>query len=157
IFPKWAWPNPGDRVWAMGNHIYDCGHPIEVAGVDRFKSELHPAIAMAAMRDQVLPLKGTPPVPVVATDLYIHGDGGWATTVLHQQDIFEQGNYFTTPIDRDYDFDIHLPQQPSPAAELKWTVSDAPNNNINIDPVLSPDLSDPADPKLHVHVPLNGS
>src|SRR5262249_5329179 len=83
IFPKWAWPNPGDRVWIMGNHIYDCGHPIKVGNIDRFKSEIHPAIAMASMRDQVmtLPGTGTTPVPVVATDLYIHGDGGWATTV----------------------------------------------------------------------------
>jgi hypothetical protein len=159
MFPKWAWPNAGDRVWVMGNHIYDCGHPIEVAGVDRFKSEIHPAIAIAAMRNQVmtLPGTGTTPVPVVATDLYIHGDGGWATTVLHQQDIFDQGNYDTTPIDRDYDFDIHLPPQPDPAAQLKWTVSDGPFNTINIAPVLTPDLSDPADPKLHVHVPLAGS
>jgi hypothetical protein len=159
MFPKWAWPNPGDRVWIMGNHIYDCGHPIEVAGVDRFKSEIHPAIAIASMRDQVmtLPGTGTTPVPVVATDLYIHGDGGWATTVLNQHDIFDQGNYFTTPIDRDYDFDIHLPPKPTPAAQLQWTVSDGPFNNINIAPVLTPDLSNPADPKLHVHVPLAGS
>jgi hypothetical protein len=159
MFPKWAWPNPGDRVWLMGNHIYDCGHPIEVAGVDRYKSEIHPAIAMAAMRDQVmtLPGTGTTPVPVVATDLYIHGDGGWATSVINTHEVFDQGTYYTTPIDRDYDFDIHLPAKPDPAAVLKWTVSDGPFNNINIAPVLTPDLSDPADPKLHVHVPLAGS
>src|SRR5262249_32056444 len=124
-----------------------------------FKSEIHPAIAMASMRDQVmtLPGTGTTPVPVVATDLYIHGDGGWATTVIKQHDLFDQGNYFTTPIDRDYDFDIHLPGQPTPSAVLQWTVSDGPNNTINIAPVLTPDLSDPADPKLHVHIPLAGS
>jgi hypothetical protein len=159
MFPKWAWPNPGDRVWVMGHHIYDCGHPIEVAGVDRYKSEIHPAIAMASMRDQVmtLPGTGTTPVPVVATDLYIHGDGGWATSVLNTQDIFDHGTYYTTPIDRDYDFDIHLPAKPDPAAVLQSTVSDGPFNTISIAPVLTPDLSDPADPKLHVHVPLAGS
>jgi hypothetical protein len=159
IFPKWAWPNPGDRVWLMGNHIYDCGHPIEVAGVDRYKSEIHPAIAMAAMRAQVmtLPGTGTAPVPVVATDLYIHGDGGWATSVLNEHEVFDQGTYHTTPIARDYDFDIHLPAKPDPAAVLKWTVSDGPFNNIGVAPVLTPDLIDPADPELHVHVPLAGS
>ena len=159
IFPKWAWPDPGDRVWVMGNHIYDCGHPIEVAGVDRYKSEIHPAIAMASMRSQVdtLPGTGTDRVPVVATDLYIHGDGGWATSVLHTHEVFDQGTYFTTPIDRDYDFDIRLPTQPNPAAELKWTVSDGPFNNIGVAPVLTLDLSDPAHPKLHVHVPLAGT
>jgi hypothetical protein len=159
IFPKWAWANPGDRIWLMGNHIYDCGHPIEVAGVDRYKSEVHPPIAMAAMRDQVMPLPGTgtTPVPVVATDLYIHGDGGWATSVINTHEVFDQGTYYTTPIARDYDFDIHLPVRPDPAAVLQWTVSDGPNNNINIAPILTPDLSDAADPKLHVHVPLAGS
>jgi hypothetical protein len=160
MFPKWAWPNPGDRVWIMGNHIYDCGHPIEVAGVDRYKSEIHPAIAMASMRNQVmtLPGTGTTPVPVVATDLYIHGDGGWATSVLNTHDIFDHGTYFTTPIDRDYDFDIHLPPKPDPAAVLEWKpVSDGPFNTVGIAPVLTPELSDPADPKLQVHVPLAGS
>jgi len=149
IFPKWAWANPGDRIWLMGNHIYDCGHPIEVAGVDRYKSEIHPPIAMAAMRDQVMPLPGTgtTPVPVVATDLYIHGDGGWATSVLNTHDVFDTGTYFTTPIDRDYDFDIHLPLKPDPAATLETRpVSNGPFNTINIDPVLTPDLSDPAVP-----------
>src|SRR5262249_31856055 len=77
--------------------------------------------------------------------------------VIKQHDLFDQGNYFTTPIDRDYDFDIHLPVQPSPSAVLQWTVSDGPNNTINIAPVLTPDLSDPADPKLHLHIPLAGS
>jgi hypothetical protein len=159
IFPKWAWPNPGDRVWLMGNHIYDCGHPIKVAGTNRYKSEIHPAIAMAAMRDQVmtLPGTGTTPVPVVATDLYIHGDGGWATSVLNTHEVFDQGTHYMTPIDRDYDFDIHLPAKPNPTAQLKWTVSDGPYNSINIAPVLTPNLADPADPKLHVHIPLGGS
>lgn len=159
IFPKWAWPDPGDRVWVMGHHIYDCGHPIEVAGVERYKSEIHPAIAMASMRDQVmtLPGTGTTPVPVVATDLYIHGDGGWAPSVITNHDLFDHGTYVTTPIDRDYDFDIHLPPQPNPAAQLQWTVSDGPYNTIGIAPVLTPDVSDPTDPKLHVHIPLAGS
>lgn len=159
IFPKWAWPSPGDRIWLMGHHIYDCGHPIKVAGVDRYKSEIHPPIAMAAMRDQVmtLPGTGTTPVPVVATDLYIHGDGGWATSVIYTHDLFDEGTYYTTPIDRNYDFDIHLPVKPNPAAVLRWTVSDGPYNNIGTAPGLTPDLSDPANPKLHVHVPLAGS
>ncbi|MFL5688305.1 MAG: hypothetical protein ACJ77I_04905 [Chloroflexota bacterium] len=161
IFPKWAWPNPGDRVWIMGNHIYDCGHPIAVAGVGRYKSEIHPAIAMASMRNQVmtLPSTGTTPVPVVATDLYIHGDGGWATSVINTHDVLDEGTYFTTPIDRDYDFDIHLPPKPDPAAVLEWRdpVADGPFNTIAIDPVLTPELGDPADPKLHVHVPLKDS
>jgi hypothetical protein len=160
IFPKWAWPNPGDRVWVMGNHIYDCGHPINVAGVGRYKSEIHPAIAIASMRDQVmtLPGTGTTRVPVVATDLYIHGDGGWAPSVINNHDLFDHGTYFTTPIDRDYDFDIHLPPKPDPAAVLDMKpVSNGPFNTVNIDPVLTPELSDPADPKLHVHVPLEGS
>src|SRR5204863_9036438 len=109
--------------------------------------------------NRVMTLPGTGPtrVPVVATDLSIHGDGGWATSVLNTHDILDHGTYFTTPIDRDYSFDIHLPPQPNPAAELKWTVADGPFNNIGVVPFLKPDLSDPADPKLHVFVPLAAS
>src|SRR5262245_46207647 len=29
-FPRWAWPSIGDRVYANGNWIFDCGHPKEV-------------------------------------------------------------------------------------------------------------------------------
>jgi hypothetical protein len=30
FFPKWAWPNPGDRVWLNGSWIFDCGHPVDL-------------------------------------------------------------------------------------------------------------------------------
>src|SRR5262249_36181603 len=116
IFPKWAWPSPGDRVWAVGHWIYDCGHFNKIAGTERAKSEIHPPIAIAAMRDQVMPLPDTggAPVPVVATDLYIHGDGGWATTVLRTRYVTDVTPDSIWPIDRDYDFDIQLPKQPDP-------------------------------------------
>lgn len=158
-FPKWAWPSPGDRVWYTGHFIYDCGHSIELDGEDRYKSEIHPAIAVASMRDQVATLPGTgpTPVPVVATDLYIHGNGGYATQVLTNNSIFGGSAAHTTSIDRDYDFDIHLPPKPTDSATVAFTVADGPGNNIGVPAVITEDLTDSADPKLHVHVPLAGS
>ena len=26
--PKWMWPADGDRVWAEGHWVFDCGHPV---------------------------------------------------------------------------------------------------------------------------------
>jgi hypothetical protein len=26
-YPDWAWPGPGDRIYGLGRHIFDCGHP----------------------------------------------------------------------------------------------------------------------------------
>ena len=78
FFPKWAWPVEGDRVWANGDWVFDCGHPKEVDGIKHQRTELHPMRAIASMRQQIrtLPGTGTTPVPVTATDLYIHGRSG---------------------------------------------------------------------------------
>ena len=64
-FPKWAWPSVGDRVWVDGSSIFDCGHPEkELIGfnpdpsfpfpiyLNHYRAEIHPARAIAAMRDQ---------------------------------------------------------------------------------------------------------
>src|SRR5215218_1884768 len=45
IFPKWAWPSEGDRVWVDGNWIFDCGHPNDDG---LFHTEIHPARAIAS-------------------------------------------------------------------------------------------------------------
>jgi hypothetical protein len=26
-YPDWAWPGPSDRIYGLGRHIFDCGHP----------------------------------------------------------------------------------------------------------------------------------
>jgi len=107
MFPKWAWPNEGDRVWANGHWVFDCGHGKKVGGelrtrtqkigrhdfeqsywydtVTYYRTEIHPIRAIATMREQVLPLPGTDgtPFPVIATDFYIHGRGGAATNSLN--------------------------------------------------------------------------
>jgi hypothetical protein len=163
IFPKWAWPSPGDRVWFMGNHIYDCGHPIELTDDNEYyKSEIHPAIAVASMRDEVMLLPGTGPTPVrvTATDLYIHGDGGFATSVLAEHSIFGGSEDHTTSIARDYDFDIHLPPRPSPTAMLAHPVLIGPGNTWDTPesaPVFMEDFDNKAGPMLHVHIHLAGS
>jgi Dockerin type I domain len=81
FFPKWAWPIEGDRVWANGYWIFDCGHPDpRTGGLD---TEIHPIRAIASMRQQVAtPPDSTVPIPVTATDLYIHGRAGVVTDIL---------------------------------------------------------------------------
>lgn len=152
IFPKWAWPSVGDQVWVNGDWIYDCGHPVD----GLFHTEIHPPRAIASMRDQVAVLPGpvTSPVRVTSTDLYIHGDGGYASDVLNDHDIITNGGSRTifTPIDDDYTFDIPLPPKPGLFAQFAQSIS-GPGNNF-ADPILT---LDPSERMVHVVVPLANS
>jgi Ca2+-binding RTX toxin-like protein len=161
IFPKWVWPSPGDRVWVNGNWILDTSHAsINEKDKEVFQSEIHPPRAFATMRDQVLPMPdtGNIPIRVTATDLYIHGDGGYVTQVLNDPTIIARGgdNDRTqlSPIDDDFNFDILLPPKPSDTAVFTNSITDGPGNTVDIAPVLT---LDPANNKVHVHVPLEGS
>lgn len=164
-FPKWAWPNIGDRVWMNGNWIFDCGHPKDIGGTDHFKSEIHPPRAVASMRQHVRPLPGTgtTPVPVTETDLYIHGRAGFVMDDLTcgQNVIVGDGScsataypHRGTPIDTDYGFDIQLPPKPVPSAVPMTYFEDGPGNTIGVAPVLTA-IGDGS--KFHVSVPLSGT
>lgn len=85
MFPKWAWPSVGDRVWVEGHWVYDCGHEEEEGGDDFYYTEIHPARAVATMREQAgtLPGSGATPVPITKTDVYIHGRGGYVVDQLN--------------------------------------------------------------------------
>lgn len=175
--PKWAWPVAGDRVWANGEWVFDCGHakerglfvpnpdpnlpPIKVVTERLYRTEIHPPRAIAAMRNQVglLPGSGTTQVPVTATDLYIHGQGGYVTQQLNcgmgiiVDGVDEDGDgsgdgnpdacpVKTTPIDDLFEFDVCLPPKPSiPGAVLSWSVAVGPGNMVNaanLEPTLTP-------------------
>jgi hypothetical protein len=96
FFPKWAWPVPGDRVWVNGHWIFDCGHPAEgkplppeqcLGGLPcnekGLKTEIHPPRAIATMRQQTAtPPTGGAPIPVTATDVYVHGRAGIVVDLL---------------------------------------------------------------------------
>ncbi len=167
-FPEWAWPNIGDRVWVNGNWILDCSHEGEDG---HHAAEIHPPRAIASIRDQihVLPATGDTPVAVKATDLYIHGNGGYVTTVLEcgVSDVLLLGKILDNCTSRpgiadDYDFDIPLGPAPFPGAVAEWSVEDGPGNTRSEAPVLTYNAS--ADvggayqgPAVHVHVPLAGS
>lgn len=163
IFPKWAWPSKGDRVWVDGNWVFDCGHgkkighyetvpniPVPVfVGAEYFRTEIHPGRAIATMRSQVGTVlgTGTTPVPITATDLYIHGRGGFVTDILNcgmgiildgvdeDDDGDGDGNpnicpIKTTPIDENFQFEICVPAKPHPAATLEWTIEAGPGDTI---------------------------
>ncbi len=166
MFPKWAWPSVGDRVWTDGHWIFDCGHATEevigtvpgpIAGttipitVNRYRTEIHPARALASMRDQArkLPGSGNAPVPVTATDLYIHGRGGFVVDQLNcGMGIIVDGvggsgdpdacPEKTSPIDVDFSFDICVPPRPLGSAALTWVVEAGPGNTVGVPPVLQP-------------------
>lgn len=159
-FPRWAWPSVGDRVWTNGHWSFDCGHgkkigvlrpnpipggipPVIFVGQEYFRSEIHPARAIASMRQQAdtLPGTGTTPVPVTATDLYIHGEAGFVTDILNcGMGIIVDGvngdgdpdacSTKTTPIAENFEFDICLPPRLSPNAELVWRVESGPGNTV---------------------------
>lgn len=149
-FPKWVWPADGDRVWAEGNWVFDCGHP--VGGL--YKTEIHPPRAFASMRAQAMPLPGTglTPVPVTRTDLYISGRAGFAPQQLncgthiildsHPDNCGQPAppadqSYKTTPIDdTDFTFDVCLPPRPAGAA-FSHEILDGPRNSVAIAPAIT--------------------
>jgi uncharacterized repeat protein (TIGR01451 family) len=186
FFPKWAWPVEGDRVWADGDWVFDCGHPKEVDGIKHQRTELHPMRAVASMRQQIrtVPGSGTTPVPVTATDLYIHGRSGVVTDILDcgLEVLLGTGSCTTPfgahnpitdhhprPIDVDFQFDICLPPLPFDKAPLAAFFEDGPGNTVT-DPGRAPQLQPvpatgacAADAtqfgpiQIHVTIPLAGS
>jgi uncharacterized repeat protein (TIGR01451 family) len=173
-FPEWAWPDEGDRVWVDGNWIFDCGHPDEIDGVDHFKTEIHPPRAVASMRDQMrkMPGSGTTPVRVTATDLYVHGRGGFVTDMLQcGMDVLlvnpnpenlcfagiEPFPHRGTAIDENLDFFVNLPPKPSSGpAGLSVTFEDGPGNTLAPAPIIEPIPADNPT-QLKVTIPLAGS
>lgn len=191
MFPKWAWPSIGDRVWTEGHWVFDCGHPDEVVigtvetpvgpvpiKEKRYRSEIHPARAVASMRDQARPLpqSGNVPVPVTATDVYIHGRAGFVVDQLNcgmgiiVNGVGGSGNpdtchTKTSPIDVDFNFDVCLPPRPA-GSTLAWAVEPGPGNTLSTAPEIHSTaatgaclLGDQFDhgEMLHVRVPLAGT
>ena len=184
FFPKWAWPNVGDRVWVNGNWIFDCGHPEAFPppfGAAHYRTEIHPPRAIASMRQQARTLPGTgiTPVPVTATDLYIHGRSGFVIeslicgpgVVFNPFQTCIESPHRGTPIDDDFEFLIRLPPRPSEQVALSAFVQDGPGNTLTgsalaPDFVLLPDTNAtclsmlppmPSPKCVKVTIPLDGS
>lgn len=182
IFPKWAWPGQNDRVWVEGNWIHDCGHPQDDTGL--YSAEIHPARAVATMRERAAPLPGTgtTPVPVTLTDLYISGNGGFAPNQLNcgpgiiigpyggtcgEEEPPADESYKTTPInDTNFSFSVCLPPRPTESAILTHQKFEVLGNTVSIEPLIEPVATDApclGDPgydqgtMLQVTVPLNGT
>jgi len=171
-FPRWAWPSIGDRVYANGNWIFDCGHPKDlclqrepqhnlcIETRSYYRSEIHPPRLVAAMRDQsqTLPKSGTTPVPVTATDLYLHGRAGYVNDTLQcgMKVLIGQGTcersphpHRPTPIADDYEFDICLPPQPDADALVDWRFDAGPGNLVPTGTQADPNELDPEIDVIH--------
>lgn len=49
--PEFVWPGVGDRVWALGHWIFDCGHPgPSDTRYVRYETEIHPPQALVTYR-----------------------------------------------------------------------------------------------------------
>lgn len=134
FYPREVWANAGDRFWAEGHWIFDCGH--STAG--QYPTEIHPPRATAAMRQTSYPLyaTGATHVPVTMTDLYIHGRAGFVVDVLNcgMLDTVGGGNSCstnTTPIDKNFTFNVCLPPRPADQAVLTWLVTTGTRNTLN--------------------------
>jgi len=158
FLPRWVLPNVGDRVWTEGHWVFDCGHgkkiggefidvngiPVLFGAVEHFRTEIHPGRAVASMRPQAgtLPGTGTTPVPVTATDLYIHGRGAFMVQQLECGiDIIlvvHEPCSDATSIDELYSFEVCLPPKPAPFATLSSKTSRGPDDSgIGADPVIT--------------------
>ena len=134
FYPREVWANAGDRFWAEGHWIFDCGH--STGG--QYPAEIHPPRATAAMRQTSYPLyaTGATPVPVTTTDLYIHGRAGFVVDVLNcgMLDTVGGGNSCatnTTPIDKNFTFNVCLPPRPADQAVLTWLVLPGTRNTLS--------------------------
>jgi hypothetical protein len=131
------WPSEGDRFWAMGRWIFDCGHP-------PYSTEMHPPQAIALSHFQPVIFPGhTGPSDATRTYIYIHGKGG----------------YYDTPVGgRDYAFDIVLPPKPKLATGPFGGVASIQTQISGVlggpSPILTP-MPTANPPAVHVVYPLS--
>jgi hypothetical protein len=127
-FPAQFWPIVGDRVWMMGRWIFDCGHP-------PYRTEIHPPKAVAFTRLAPTIFKGdSAPSFTNQSFIYIHGLSGY---------------YQSSVADRNYEFDLDLPEKPSENAEFKAQIQALPFGGPT--PILR---FMPEKNKLHILYPL---
>jgi hypothetical protein len=116
-FPDNFWPAAGDKVWATGFWIFDCGHP------PGYQTEIHSPQGVAFTRFEPTFSLGFPfPTMAAVTHIYFSGKGGWFGPVLATGG---KGGWFGPVLDGQrgnpypyYDFFVDLPPRPSPTAQL---------------------------------------
>jgi hypothetical protein len=144
----WNWPTVGDRVYIVGNWVWDRGH-------QPARTEIHPPRLMAIQRklpvliqDRSDPIEPGPERLAIQEDVYASGDGGalWNNRSPKAR--------YVEPVnmsDRDYSFDVNLLPRPA-GAELKWTWSQRPGDTFSATPMVEA-FPDANPPHLHVTIP----
>ncbi len=95
------WPLKGDRVWMVGRHIFDCGHP-------PYRTEIHPPKLWASTRTEAHLFSGDT-APSMTSKTYLFGNGN--------------GHLFKKPTGgRSYSFTVPLPPRTTPSAQFRAEV-----------------------------------
>jgi len=124
-FPLWAWPQPGDRIQALGSWVWDCDH-YQGRGE---KTEFHPFRGVWVVRHPGGP-SPTSPNGSVEGDLYLSSDttpAGQQAECAHEtkgSDAFKACSH-TAPlvlsVTGAYEFALCLPPHTAPGA---WRIVD---------------------------------
>lgn len=125
---KWPfWPMAGDRFWAEGRWVYDCGHPSErVTKADGSETERHwtmmnPCRAIATYRYEGVKFDEEEKVVPAARFLFFASAKGG----------YKDGPKFTTrTADADPVFLVDLPPAPVPE-KITWTIGHSPTFETN--------------------------
>jgi hypothetical protein len=124
LVPLFVWPSQGDTVYAMGQHVFDCGHQPQ-------KTEIHPPRVMAVFRKVVaqFPETGDAWRPATRADIWASDYGG-PITLPCKLGLFDGRDPPPSQIscinqrpvqriqDEDISFDVPLPPRPAPTARL---------------------------------------
>jgi hypothetical protein len=120
----WAWPLTHQRIWMVGNSIYDGGH--ETHGTNLCRSELHPVKAMATARWEAFAFKennegkedGKIHTPAIQFMFFASKFGGW----FDHKDIKPKGGKL-------YEFIVDLPL--APIAKGPHPIGSTPDVAVN--------------------------
>ena len=88
FYPREMWASPGDRYWAEGHWVFDCGHTLTA----NHPAEIHPPRAAAAMRQTTYPPTAPARRPYRDHGRHLHPRPSWfVTEVLYCEHLQDNG------------------------------------------------------------------
>jgi hypothetical protein len=139
--PQFAWPNPGDRLSALGSWVWDCDHYLPKGE----KTEFHPFRAAWVIRNHGGP-SPTSKRGESEGDLYVSTDAtpaGMAAQCAHEtkgSDQFKACSHATAPslsANGSYELEACAPRPAPRGSSLRWRMVDRGSVNAPRIPVLA--------------------